>query len=122
MGNNGPSYKLQKVSHFSQVIGPFKHFEVQQVTKEKITTMPRVRNVWIPIDIGIRNWCSQFYVPESDSNIKEGNCIMRISSFGKDFHMLCWFYCTDLYYGDFSWKYASRSDMDYNIRVSSNRL
>jgi hypothetical protein len=47
---------------------------------------------------------------------------MRISSFGKDFHMLCWFYCTDLYYGDFSWKYASRSDMDYNIRVSSNRL
>jgi len=55
MGNNGPSYKLQKVSHFSQVIGPFKHFEVQQVTKEKITTVPRVRNVWIPIDIGIRN-------------------------------------------------------------------
>jgi hypothetical protein len=84
--------------------------------------MPRVGDVWIPVDIGIRNWCSQFYIPKSNSKIKEGDCILRIYSFSKDFHLLCWLYCTNLYYGHFSLKYVNRSDMDYNRRVGSNRL
>ncbi len=46
---------------------------------------------------------------------------MRISSFGKDSHMLCWFYCTDIW-GRLFWKYIGKSDMDYNIKVGSNRL
>ncbi len=54
MGNNGPSYKPQKLSSFSQALGLSKHLEVQLVIKEKIT-MPKVGDVWIPIDIGISN-------------------------------------------------------------------
>ncbi len=35
--------------------------------------------------------------------------------------MLCWLYCTDIY-GFFFWKYASKSDMEYNLGIGNNRL
>jgi hypothetical protein len=46
---------------------------------------------------------------------------LKFANFGKVSHMLCWFYCTDLY-GHLFWRYIGRNDMDYNIRVGSNRL
>ncbi len=83
--------------------------------------MPRVGDIWIPIDIGVRNYCSQFYKPELDNRIKKGDCIWKISSSSKDFHMFCWLYCTDLY-GLFFQRYVGRNDMDYNIRVGNNKV
>jgi hypothetical protein len=36
MGNNGPFYESHKLGSSSQALGPLKHFEDQQVIKEKI--------------------------------------------------------------------------------------
>lgn len=83
--------------------------------------MPRVGDIWIPMETAIRNCCSQLYRPELDDRIKEGNCILKISNSSKDFHMFSQLYCNDLY-GCFFQRYASRRDMDYNIRVGNNRL
>jgi hypothetical protein len=121
MGDNGPSYKPQKLGSSSQTVGPLKHLEVQQVNKEKITTILKVRDIWIPIDIIIKNCCEKFYKPELDKRIKAGDCILRIAYSGKVSHMFCWLYCTDLYGCSF-WRYISRNDMDYNIKIGSNKL
>jgi hypothetical protein len=83
--------------------------------------VPRVGDIQIQIDTSIRNCFSQFYIPELNNSIKKGDYILRISSCGKDFHMLCWLYCTDIY-GCFFWKYASKSDMEYNIGIGNNKL
>jgi hypothetical protein len=83
--------------------------------------VPKVGNIWIPIDTNIRNCCSQFYKPKFNDRIKRGDCILRIYSCGKDYHMICWLYCIDLY-GRFFWRYVSRNDMEYIIRIGSNRL
>jgi hypothetical protein len=115
MGNNGPTYRFQKPSSSSQAFSPLKCFEIQCIIREKITTMLKVRDIWIPIDIAIRNCCSQFYKLKLNNRIKDGDHILKISSFSKDFHMFCWLYCIDLY-GHIFWRYASRSDMDYNIQ------
>jgi len=82
--------------------------------------MLRVGDIWIPIDTNIRN-CSQFYRLELDNWIEEGDRILKIACLDKDSHMLCWFYCNDLY-GHFFWRYDGRNDMDYNIRIGCNRL
>jgi len=83
--------------------------------------MPKVGHIWIPIHTELRNCCSQFYKPELDDRIKKGNHILRISNYGKGSHMICWLYCTNLY-GCFFWRYVSKSDMEYIIRIGSNRL
>jgi hypothetical protein len=121
MDNNGPSYKPQKLGSSSQALGPLKQVEVQRVIREKIIVVPRVGDIWIPVDTNIKNYCSQFYKPELDNWIEEANHIFKITCYGKDFHMLCWFYYTNLH-GHFFWKYDSRNDMDYNIRIRSNKL
>jgi hypothetical protein len=54
MGDNGTSYKAQKPSSTSQAFGPLKPLEIQWVAREKITTMLRVGDIWISIDIGIK--------------------------------------------------------------------
>jgi len=96
MGDNGPSYRSQKLGS-SQAFGPLKRLEVQRIIREKISTMLKVGDIWIPIDTGIRNFYSQFYKPKLNSRIKEGDCILKISNYGKDFHMFCWLYCINLY-------------------------
>ncbi len=58
MGNNGPSYKPKKLGFFSQAFGPLKHLQVQQIIKGKIIAILKVGDIWIPIDIGIKNYCS----------------------------------------------------------------
>jgi hypothetical protein len=83
--------------------------------------MLKVRHIWIPIHIGIKNCCSQFYKPELDDKTKKGNHILKISSYGKGLHMICWLYYTD-FYGCFFWRYVSISDMEYIIRIGSNIL
>ncbi len=83
--------------------------------------MPRVGDIWISIDIGIRNCCTQFYKPKLDTRIKEGDYILRITNFIKDSHMLCWLYCIN-FYDHLFWRYASKSDVEYNIKIGSNRL
>ncbi len=116
MGDNGPYYRVQKLGFASQASGPLKHLEVQQVIREKNITLPRVGDIWIPIDIGVRNCCSQFYKPKL-----EGDRILIIYNFGKDSHVICWLYCTDIC-GHFFWRYVNISDMEYIIRIGSNRL
>ncbi len=98
-----------------------KQFEIQQVIRERIIVVPRVGDISILVDIDIRNCCSQFYRPKLDNWIEEGNCILKIAYSGKDSHMLCWFYCINLY-GLFFGRYANRSDMEYNIKIGRNRL
>jgi hypothetical protein len=61
MGDNGPSYKPQKLGLPSQALGPLKHLEVQRVIRKKINAVPRVKDIWIPIATSIRNCCAQFY-------------------------------------------------------------
>jgi hypothetical protein len=70
MGDSGLSYKLQKPSSSSQAFGPSKQLEVQRIIREKITLVPMVGNILIPINTSIRNCCAQFYKPELDSRIK----------------------------------------------------
>jgi hypothetical protein len=53
--------------------------------------------------------------------IKEGNCILRIACTKGVSHMLCWFFCVDIY-DILNWRYASRSDLNYNIKIGSNKL
>jgi hypothetical protein len=55
MGDNGPSYRSQKLG-FSQAFGPLKHLDVQRIIREKISTMLKVGDISIPIDIGIKNF------------------------------------------------------------------
>jgi len=57
MDDNGPSYKPQKPSSFAQVIGLLKHLGVQRVIKERIIVIPRLGDIWILVDIDIRNRC-----------------------------------------------------------------
>jgi hypothetical protein len=96
MGDNGLSYKPQKLCS-SQALSLLKQLEVQHVITEKITIVLRVGNMWILVDIDIRNYCAQFYKPELDSRIKVIDHILRIANFGKVSHMVCWLYCIDLY-------------------------
>jgi hypothetical protein len=55
---------------------------------EKIIALLRVGDIWILVHISIKNYCTQFYRPKLDTKIKERDCILRISSFNEDFHML----------------------------------
>jgi hypothetical protein len=121
MGDYGPSYKPQKLGFSSQALGPLKHLEVQRVIMKKINVVPRVGDIWIPIDTSIKNCCAQFYILELDNRTKARDRILRIAYSGKVFHMFCWLYYTDLY-GCLFWRYIGRRDMDYKIRVGSNRL
>jgi hypothetical protein len=96
---------LKKPSYFSQALGLLKQLEVQWVIREKIIVVPRVGDIWILVDISIRNYCAQFYRPELVSRINAGDHILKIASFGKVYHLLCWFYCTNLY-GHLFWRYV----------------
>jgi hypothetical protein len=121
MGDIGPSYKPQNLGFSSQALGPLKHLEVQWVIRMKINAISRVRNIWIPIDTSLKICYAQFYKLELARRSKTRDRILRITYFGKDSHMLCWLDCTDIY-GRLFWRYIGRSDMDYNIKVGSNRL
>jgi hypothetical protein len=116
-----PNWQQWSILQTSKAFAFLKQLEVQWVIREKIIVVPRVRNIWILVDTGIRNCCAQFYKPKLDNRIKARNNTLKIANFGKVSHMFCWFYCTDLY-GHLFWRYAGRSDMDYNIRIGSNRL
>ncbi len=121
MGDSGPSYKAKKLGSTSQAFGPLKCLEVQRVAKEKITTMLKVGDIWIPVDTNIKNCCTQFYKIELNTRITKGNRILKISSSKKGYHMLCWLYYIN-FYGRLFWRYASINDMEFNIRISSDRL
>ncbi len=60
MGDIGPSYKPQKLGFSSQALGPLKHLKVQWVIRKKIIAVPRVQDIWIPIDTSIEICCAQF--------------------------------------------------------------
>jgi len=121
MGDNNPSYKPQKLGFSSQALSPLKHLEVQQVIKEKNIIVPRVGNIWIPINTSIKNCYAKFYKPKLDRRIKARDHILKIAYSCKVFHMFCWLCCTNLYGCPF-WKYISRNDMDHSIKVGSNKL
>jgi hypothetical protein len=59
--------------------GPLSHFENQRLEKEGIKSIPRVGDLWIPLDTTILGCCVQFYMLEIDDRIKIGNHILRIS-------------------------------------------
>jgi hypothetical protein len=52
---------------------------VQQIVKGKITVFPKLGDVWVPIDIGIKNYCAQFYKPDVDNKIKEGDRVLKMA-------------------------------------------
>jgi hypothetical protein len=81
--------------------------------------VPKLGDVWVPIDISVKHCCAQFYRPELDSRIKEGECILRIAYTRGEFHLLCWVFCTYLY-GRFNLRYIGRGDLNYNIKMGSN--
>jgi hypothetical protein len=56
MVNNGPSYKPQKPSSFTQALGLLKQLGVQWVIKEKIIVIPRLGDIWILVDNNIKNF------------------------------------------------------------------
>jgi hypothetical protein len=97
MEGNGQPYKLQILGFFSQALGFLKWLEVQLVFREKITLVPRLGYVWIPVDSSVKHCCAQFYRLEFDIRIKEGDRIWKIAHTRREFHMLCWVFCTDIY-------------------------
>jgi hypothetical protein len=68
---------LKKPSYISQAFGLLKHLEVQWVIREKIIVVPKVRDIWILVDISVTNCCAQFYRPEFDSGIKARDRILK---------------------------------------------
>ncbi len=98
-----------------------KWLEVEHVSKERITLVPRLGNVWVPVDSNVKHYCTQFYRPELDSRIKEGDCILKIACTRGEFHMLCWVFSTYLY-GRLNWRYIGRNDLNYNIKIGNNWL
>jgi hypothetical protein len=53
-------------------LGPLNHFESQSLEGEKIKSISRVGDLWIPLDITILKCCAQFYMLEIDDRIKTG--------------------------------------------------
>jgi len=97
MEGSGQSYKLQRLGSSSQALGPLKRLEVQHVFKERIMSVLRLGDVWMPVNNSVKHYCAQFYRPELDSRIKEGDHILRIAYIGGESHMLCWVFSTNIY-------------------------
>jgi hypothetical protein len=53
--------------------------------------------------------------------IKEGDCILKITYTRREFHIFCCIFCVDVY-NRLNWKYDGTSDLNYNIKIGSNRL
>jgi hypothetical protein len=118
MEGNGQSYKLQRLAFSSQALGPLKWLEVQHVFKERIMSVLELGDVSVPIDNNVKHCCAQFYRPELDSRIKQGDHILKIAYTRGEFHMLCQVFCNDVY-GRLNWRYTGRNDLNYNIKTRS---
>jgi hypothetical protein len=101
-------------------LGPLNHLENQSLEREKIKSIPRVGDLWIPLDITILECCAQFYMLEIDDRIKTRGCILRISHIRQVMHLLSWMYVRD-FYGRLCWKYIGRNDANYSIKIDNKR-
>ncbi len=75
----------------------------------------------MPVDSSVKHYCTQFYRPELDSRIKEGDYILKIACTRGEFHMLCCVFSTYLY-SRLNWRYIGRNDLNYNIKIGNNWL
>jgi len=50
---------------------------------------PKIGNVWISIEMDVKDCCAQFYKLKQENNIRIGDHISNIVFLGKDHHMLC---------------------------------
>jgi len=89
MDGSGALLNLVKPSSTSLALGPLSHLENQKLEREKIKSIPRVGNLWIPLDITIPRCYVQFYMLEIDDRIKIGDRFLRISHIGQAAHIYC---------------------------------
>jgi hypothetical protein len=57
--------------------------------EEKNYLNPKIGNVWISIEMDVKDCCAQFYKLKQENNIRIGDHISNIVFLGKDHHMLC---------------------------------
>jgi hypothetical protein len=60
-----------------QVPSPLEKIEQQITSKELHSVTPRLGDIWIPVEIGVKACCVQFYKPKLNHRIRIGNKLLR---------------------------------------------
>jgi hypothetical protein len=100
-------------------LGPLNQLENQKLEKENINYIPRISDLWIPLDFTIPRCCAQFYRPKINDRVKVGDFILKISHIGQATHLLCWIYFKE-FYGRLCWRYVGKSDANHDIKIDNN--
>jgi hypothetical protein len=78
--NSGRSFKLKNLNS-SQFLGCLMKIEEQRMVREKSTSILRLGDIWISVDLNVRACCTQLYKLELDNRINIRDKILRIVSF-----------------------------------------
>jgi hypothetical protein len=57
MEGNGILYKPNKLGSFTLSHGPLESIEQQQIVRELNPSMPRLGDIWVPIEVEIKSCC-----------------------------------------------------------------
>jgi hypothetical protein len=79
MDGNGALSNPVKQGSISLALGLLNHLENQRLERERIKSITRVGDLWIPLNVTIPRCCAQFYMLKIDDRIKIGDCILKIS-------------------------------------------
>jgi hypothetical protein len=90
MESSGPSSRHKKPCSFTLSYGPLDTIEQHKIIRELPSSMPRIWDIWIPIEIEVEPYCIHFYKLELDHKIWVRDQIIRTMFLGKDAHILCW--------------------------------
>jgi hypothetical protein len=89
MEGSGPSFRKKKPSSFTSFHGPLEIIKQQRIIKELPSLVPRLGDIWIPLEVKVESFCIQFYNHELDHKIQVGDMIIRIVFSSKYTHILC---------------------------------